>query len=170
MQTPENDIKPQLARRAWIWWLLLAAGQGIVALAFYFSIPSEGGGFLVGLSTIRLILLGGILLLIGLALAAAASLWRSTNIPPHPAVGILQKLGRGRGWKWLLLLSVFGILAGAFIVLLTPEVSEPFARAYLERTLPLVFWCLFADHCHPVDNLCWMGWGALNAAQPHLAG
>jgi hypothetical protein len=164
MQTPENDIKPQLARRAWIWWLLLAAGQGIVALAFYFSIPSEGGGFLVGLSTIRLILLGGILLLIGLALAAAASLWRSTNIPPHPAVRILQKLGRGRGWKWLLLLSVFGILAGAFIVLLTPEVSEPFARAYLERTLPLVFW--FTGVCLQTIVILWIifaGWDGVRS-------
>lgn len=134
-----NPHSPELKRRILLIWLLLAVVQAGAAAALYFALPSEGGSIL-GLSPLRLILIGGILLLAVLLLAAAYRLWRHTELETSTPMRVLAWLERGRHAQWLGTVSLVALLGGAFLVFLTPEVNEPYTRALLERFLPLVLW------------------------------
>ncbi|MFN2197116.1 MAG: hypothetical protein ACK2UW_13440 [Anaerolineales bacterium] len=134
-----NLHPPEFNRRILLIWLLLAFFQGAAAAAIYLYLPSEGGGFL-GLSPLRLALIGGILLLEVLLLVAAFRLWRRAASEDAVPMRILAWLERGRHAAWLGMISLGLLLGAVFLVLLTPEVSEPYTRALLERFVPLVLW------------------------------
>lgn len=114
---------------------------GIVSLAMLLSIPSEASGrMILGLTPTRLVIVifqCGILILFGWLLwwSSQKKAWFETWI--EKLDGWLEQTST---WGIALAISVVGFFLGAYALLLTPEINEPFTRAYFERLAPLIFW------------------------------
>lgn len=130
----EQRVPPRLARV----YLGLAALLAAVALFLLLRIPSEGRGALVfGLTPFRLLMAAGLLAVF--LFFGGVLLW--SWLRPREFKGRLlnwgEKLSRPTPWGVALLLSLIGLVGGAYALLLTPEISEPFTRAYYERMAPV---------------------------------
>lgn len=128
------------ARRLAVIWFSLAGVQGLLAVGLFFTVPSQSGAVFLGLSAARLVFAAALLLASLLLLAAAAWTHRRPASDRQPAVRALQGLSRPHRWQWLTALSMVGLLTGIFLVLLTPEITEPFTSSLLERLQPLIVW------------------------------
>ncbi|MBN2549211.1 MAG: hypothetical protein JXB15_08645 [Anaerolineales bacterium] len=135
-------LSPDVSRRAgdrlfWRIFFLLAALQGLGALAFLLTVRSESG-LLFGLSGERLVIAAGIL-----ALTLAFG-WRllQTWLKPQALQSQLERLSarleRPGSWNRALAGLLLLLITGAYLITLTPDVAEPFARSYFERLLPVI--------------------------------
>jgi hypothetical protein len=121
--------------------LILTICEGLLTLIALLRIPADTKNALLGsLSLERLILLAGAALL---TLAASALLLRTWLRPAWFACfqeRLRARLADRKTWGVLLIVSASGVMAGSYHILLTPEITEPFSRAYFERLLPLLGW------------------------------
>jgi hypothetical protein len=53
---------------------------------------------------------------------------------------LIDKLQPGKTWGWWIVYCTLGLLGGSYLILLTPEISEPFTLAYFERLQPFLVW------------------------------
>jgi hypothetical protein len=126
------------ALAAWFW---LATLQGILILTLHLRTPSQAeNSILFGLSAQRLVLaavyLAATLPLLGLG-------WRALRRPVwthHMAARLGRWLERPFTTARLGALCLFAFIAGAYLILLIPEVTEPYTHAIFERLLPGVAW------------------------------
>lgn len=121
--------------------LILGICEGVLTLIALLRIPADTKNALLwGLSLERAILLAGTVLI---TLAAGAWLLRTWLRPAWFASfqeRLRARLADRRTWGALLILSASGVMAGSYHMLLAPEITEPFSRAYFERLLPLLGW------------------------------
>ncbi len=123
---------------------LLTSLGGFATLAFLVNIPSEAFETnFFKISGLRLATILGILLI---SLSASTFLIYShkrqaqfTQIVDH----FIHTFTRQRPWTISTALCLLLFLAGCFFVTLTPEIQEPFTRAYFDRLLPAVIWLTF---------------------------
>ncbi|MEW5868256.1 MAG: hypothetical protein AB1894_03200 [Chloroflexota bacterium] len=136
---PESNLHGAL--KAWRAYLLLAAAQGLEVAWLVAASPSEPGrAVLGGLSLPRLVLLGLVVLAEALLLALLVETWRRRERAERRLGAILGWLRPERRWKMLLLAAVLALAGSLFLVTLTPEIEEPFTRAFFDRMLPLALW------------------------------
>ncbi len=53
---------------------------------------------------------------------------------------LTNKIYHKKNWGWCILLCTLGLLGGSYLVLLTPEITEPFTLAIFERIRPVFVW------------------------------
>ncbi|MBN1145825.1 MAG: hypothetical protein JXA78_01115 [Anaerolineales bacterium] len=141
---PSTSLSPlsrPTALAIWRAYWLAAILQGVSALVFLLQTQSEAkSAFLLGLSPTRI----AIALSMLAALAAFTWLLVQTWIYPQSfdqRIAWLRSLmARQMAWGLVLLLAGLLFLGGLFLVTLTPEIDEPFTRAYFDRMLPLAAW------------------------------
>ncbi len=125
----------------WRVYFLLAGIQGGLVLLGLFRIQSETEkSFILGISRSRLAIAGGV---IAVVLFFGWLLVRSWIFPDRTA-RTMQRLSAtlqpaSHSGK-VVLLAGLGLLAGSYFVTLTPEISEPYTRAYFDRLLPIAIW------------------------------
>ena len=119
--------------------LLLAALQGCLALWMMFQVRSETG--FLGLSALRLALAGIVLaaslVFTWLLVKSYRQKERFSAWIQHLAAG-----SRENNQAWALTMVALSLIFffSAYILTLLPEVTEPVARSYLGRLLPLLVW------------------------------
>jgi hypothetical protein len=138
---PENLAAGRFRLGAGVAFLLGGLIQSGAALAQILNMaaPSEQQAAL-GLSPARLglaALFAVVLLGFGILL-----LWAARYPGRASALGgrLASRLEQPPVWSWLLTLAIAGTLLGAYLLLLTPEISEPFTRGLFQRLLPVFTW------------------------------
>ena len=114
---------------------------GLITLNALFKIPTEAKNIAFwGLSRDRLLMIGGISILIFFALGILLSSWFSKhniNRFAHHS----QKISKYQPFfGWCVLFCSFVFLGSVYLISLTPEITEPFTQAYFIRLLPLITW------------------------------
>lgn len=132
--------RPDNLRRVLIAWFLLAALQGVFTANLILASPSASEAVLWGLSPARLALLAGVGITTLLLAWTGGLMWRGLQPLTSRLENRLKSLTAGRGWKWVSLICVAGLLLNAYLIVLTPAISEPYTRAVLERMAPLFYW------------------------------
>jgi hypothetical protein len=122
-------------------YMLLALAQSVLALVLLARIPAESeNAVLLGFSAERLILLG-IMLLLGLVFVGLLARGLiDGNWQLRTASGLKKWLNARNHWGVMLLISLVGILAGIYFILLGLDIAEPFTRSYFVRLRPLAIW------------------------------
>ena len=125
----------------WRVYLGLGLFLGLVSLILLLRIPSEAAGRLIfGLTPTRLAIAAiqcGILILFGWLLSRS---WRERAQFEISVVRLDSWLSQTSTWGIGLVVSLIGLLGGTYALLLTPEITEPFTRAYFQRLAPIIFW------------------------------
>jgi hypothetical protein len=138
--SPEQ-INPQLNRKAGRGFFLLAALGGFAGLAFLFSTPSESTSSIIfGLSFLRLVIALAITVFSLASILVLIAAWRSPGRFDQRLDQFLQRLNKPIPWAISIFVCLTIFLTGLFFITLTPEIQEPFTRAYFERLLPAVLW------------------------------
>ena len=121
---------------------LFGAIQSGVGLILLMGIPSEAkSAVLMGLSLERWIMLGGM----GLLLAGFLMIgWGALKGPKwftRFGGGLVTHLQKPKIWGTALVSCIFLFISSVFFILITPEITEIFAKAYFDRLQPfaLVF-------------------------------
>lgn len=124
----------------WRLYLILAILQGIVSLSLLLRVGADRVD-ISNLSPVRLgFVLAAALLLLFLTWLVLKS-WRKARYFEYSYERLTASLSHHpQRWSWILLLSGIFALVGIFFITLTPEISEPFTRAYFDRIIPLVIW------------------------------
>ncbi len=140
LKTGLEDSPTTNKRKQFILQLYFGLGtlQCLVVLFALLRLPSEAGRqLLLGLSAARL-LLAVVMLVMALGLLALLIWsWRSPAWLGKTIGWIDHRLVSRRALTILILVCTAGFVGGTYLVLLAPEVSEPFAGAYLLRLAPL---------------------------------
>lgn len=122
-------------------YFLLAVLQGGLILLTLLQIPTDAKNrFLFGFSALRLGIAAGVLLVMLAFMWLALETWRISPWFTRLISTLERQIKRQRVWAAVVILLVAGLFAGSYLLLLTPEISEPFARAYFERLAPLILW------------------------------
>lgn len=122
-------------------YFLLAALQGGFILLTLLQIPTDAKNrFLFGFSAIRLGIVAGVLVVMLVIAWLALETWRLSPWFTRLFSGIERQLKRQKIWAAVVIAIIAGVLGGSYLLLLAPEVTEPFARAYFERLSPLILW------------------------------
>lgn len=122
-------------------YFLAGALQGGVVLKSLLNIPTDAKNrFLFGFSLLRLGTILGVLLVTLVFFWLIVETWRH----PPGFIGLVKfvesQLRRQSVWAATVFLAAFVLLSGGYLLLLTPEIKEPFAQAYFERLSPLILW------------------------------
>jgi hypothetical protein len=116
----------------------LGALQSLAVLLGLLRLPSEAGRqVLFGLSAARLLLAAVLLVFALVSVYLLVLSWRSPAWLVRVTGWVNQRLATLRARTLLILICIAGAAFSLYLVLLAPEVSEPFARAYLQRLAPL---------------------------------
>lgn len=141
----DSRSSPASAVLKWRLFWGLAFLEGLLALVWMLRAPSEAERAVwLGLSAGRLAI-GGIILSFLAAIAALLlwSRWRQGQLEERLQAWLKQfttdanAARRIGGGKFVL---AAGFCLGMQLLLMTPEIQEPFSRAYFERLLPLIAW------------------------------
>jgi hypothetical protein len=138
--TQQEDKESSWLVKIWRIYLGLGLFLGLVSLIFLLRIPSETAGRLIfGLTPPRLAiaaLLGAILILFGWLLCG--SWWKKEKF----ATLLSNQIPGWGGYSLTigLTVSMAFLFGGMYALLLTPEITEPFTRAYFIRLAPIFFW------------------------------
>jgi hypothetical protein len=127
--------------KLWRIYLLMGFFLGVGSLIFLLRIPSEAAGSLIlGLTPLRLFIAVGVV--VGLVLFGWLLLrsWREPDWFEIVVEKLENWLRKKSVWGIGLAISLVGFFGGSYTLLLTPEIAEPFTRAYFERLAPIVFW------------------------------
>ncbi len=127
--------------KLWRIYLLMGFFLGVASLIFLLRIPSEAAGSLIlGLTPLRLFFAVGVV--VGLVLFGWFLLrsWREPDWFDIVVENLENWLSKKSVWGIGLAISLVGFFGGSYALLLTPEIAEPFTRAYFERLAPIVFW------------------------------
>lgn len=120
---------------------LAAAAQGLLAIVMMLYTPSAAeAGSNQGISALRLIATAVILLPTILFLILAIFHITKRKKYTSWADAFLAALQQPGKYLMLLITNAGVLLAGAYLITATPEISEPFTQNLLERLLPLVIW------------------------------
>ena len=130
-----------LGLNAWRTYLLLAVVQGAIALALLLQTPSEPGqGIFFGFSPIRLAMMGGVLAGVFFFGWCLVKSWRNPDWFKRACDRFSAWLVRPAVWGKLTFITILMMAVGIYLAMLTPEVNEPFTRAYFDRLLPIINW------------------------------
>lgn len=132
---------PQTAKRVLLSsYFFVTAILGAASLLLYSGIPSESQQALLwGLSLERLLVMGGLLGLALIFCALGILVWLPG--PYANLTGRLDRLLADRRKFWLAVwLASSALLSGAFFVLSTQDIREPFTQAFYLRLGPLAIW------------------------------
>ncbi|HEX6305826.1 MAG TPA: glycosyltransferase family 39 protein, partial [Anaerolineales bacterium] len=122
-------------------YFLIAVLQGGLILLTLLQIPTDAKNrFLFGFSALRLGIAAGVILAMLAFAWLALETWRISPWFTRLISTLERQIKRQRVWAAVAILLVAGVLAGSYLLLLTAEISEPFARAYFERLAPLILW------------------------------
>lgn len=124
-------------RLFWRVFFLLAVLQGLGALAFLLTIRSESY-LLFGLSSGRLVIAAAILVMILAFVWQLLQTWLQPGRMQVRLNRLCAYLERPANWERALAALFLLFLTGAYLITLTPDIAEPFARGYFERLLPVI--------------------------------
>ena len=128
-----NDFQ----KKVLFWFGLLGTVQAAAGLFLLGGIPSESKNvILLGLSLERLILLGGMGLILFMFLALSWGAGRNTNWFKRMSQALIEPLQKPKIWGFVVLSSIILLINGSFFTLITPEITELFAQAYFVRLQP----------------------------------
>jgi hypothetical protein len=117
--------------KLWRIYLLLGFFLGIVSLAFFLRIPSEAAGsWILGLTPSRLLIAAGVVAAIIVLGWLSLRSWREPDWFEVVVTKLDYRLSQTSSWGIGLAVSLFGFFGGAYALLLTPEITEPFTKAY----------------------------------------
>lgn len=134
----KNTQKDILVLR--IYFSLVIIG-GFLTLGALLRIPAEGkSAVLFGLSSGRLVLVGAVLLVIFGAGGMLLTSWLQKSWFLTFTLGISRSIWQRKTWGWWILFCTIGLFGGSYLIMLTPEIVEPFTLAIFERLLPLLIW------------------------------
>ncbi len=122
-------------------YLLLALLQGLLVLGVLLRQRSESEqAVMLGLSATRITLAAALLaIVVSWALLLLLSFVRPAWFD-QASWRLSAWLSRPKVWGWAFVVSLAGFFSGLYLLLLTPEVSEPFTRAIFDRLLPLLLY------------------------------
>jgi len=132
--------KPQLII-SWRVYLSLAILQSVLAIILMLlSPPSSDTALLLGLSRERLILALSIFSTACLFLWLFIKTWITPNKTIDRLRQIISLLENQPAWGVVLLALGLFSLTGSYLITLTPEITEPYTKAYFDRLLPIIIW------------------------------
>lgn len=131
----------RLTNRVLRLYFLAATIQGGVILRSLLFIPTDAKNrFLFGFSLLRLGIIVGVLLVMLVFAWLVLQTWRHRPGFSRLKASLESQLQRQNVWAWTVFLIACLLLGGSYLLLLTPEIKEPFAQAYFERLAPLILW------------------------------
>lgn len=123
-----------------IYFSLMIIG-GLLTLGALWRIPAEGkSAVFFGLSNGRLVLVGIVLLIIFGAGGILLGSWLQKSWFLNFTLSVSRKIEQRKTWGWWILFCTLGLFGGSYLILLTPEITEPYTSAYFERLQPLLVW------------------------------
>lgn len=132
-----NRLKTRILRT----YFLIAVFQGGLILLTLLQIPTVAKNrFLFGFSALRLGIAAGVLLVMLAFAWLALQAWRVSPWFTRLISQLERQIKSQRVWAVVLIALVAAVFGGSYLLLLTPEITEPFARAYFERLSPLILW------------------------------
>jgi hypothetical protein len=122
-------------------YLLFVTLTGIVTAWGLIRIPVDANntGFL-GYSQERMLLTVGVIFIIFVAFFFLLSSWVCKSLFFALRKKISEITKKKKSYGWTIILLALGLLVGSFILLISPEIPEPFTKTFLERIFPLVIW------------------------------
>ncbi len=127
--------------KLWRIYLLMGFVLGVGSLILLLRIPSEvAGNLLFGFTPARLFIAVGVIVVLILFGWLLLRSWREPDWVDTAVEKLENWLGKKSIWGIGLAISLLGFFGGSYALLLTPEITEPFTKAYFERLAPIVLW------------------------------
>ena len=136
---PERD---QSVRRVVLQsYFLLGFVQGVFVLTALFRIPAEEGrALLFGYSAARLLIQGGVFLVLFFFLWLEARAWLKRSWLDRLSARLAEALSHQKFWAATWIVLIGSCLISVYFSLLAGEITEPYTLAYFERLGPLAWY------------------------------
>ena len=138
-----EKANPEVNHPAFLGWRIyfgLAAVLGVLVIGSLLRMPSEDH-LIAGISASRLVI---ILAILGMTVLFGLLFLQSYRASDWFGKAVVQRVRSWLDRPWIQgiawVLTLLGAILGIYLVLLAPEISEPFARAILIRTQPLAIY------------------------------
>ncbi|OGO39241.1 MAG: hypothetical protein A2W35_07680 [Chloroflexi bacterium RBG_16_57_11] len=132
---------PLAARAAWRIYFALASVQTALSLALLFRTQSENSaGLLLGFSPIRLVIALFLLAVLMLFVWLLLETWFRPQDFYNHWKRLITALDRRRIWNSAVILCSALFLLGILTITQMADVTEPFARTFFDRLLPVLVW------------------------------
>jgi hypothetical protein len=116
---------------------------GLLTLGSILQIPTEAKNVVIfGLSGERLLMIVGILTVILGAVGILLSSWVRKPFFTRFERRLTAKIQQKTFWGWSILLCSLILFGSAYLITLSPEITEPFTQAYFVRMQPLITWAV----------------------------
>lgn len=123
------------------WFLILAIAEAAIVFTHFATLdPDPKNAAVLGYSTARLVMLGGVLA----AAAGTAMVLRKSIHEPVWLRGIENRIGQyiknDKLYYAVISLCIFGVIAGVYTALVAAAFSDEYLKAYLARIAPFALW------------------------------
>jgi hypothetical protein len=141
--TPTSSASPQLGENVFVLriYLILVVIGGLITIFSLQQFPTETKNIVIlGLSWARVLMISGILIVILLTAVFLFSSWFQKPLFIRFEKNLSLKTQNKTFYGLTILICSLVLFGSAYLILLTPEITEPFTQAYFVRLQPLIAW------------------------------